>query len=327
MGMTNLGGYPVKNYLINSNFDIWQRNVTFSAANGYTADRWINVATGGTGTFTVTRQAFTIGQTDIPNEPDYFLRYDQTVAGSGTSIRYVEQRVEDVRTLAGKFANISFWIKSPNQTSARVLVRQSFGTGGSPSGQINAFDSTFVVGTGWTKISGTFLIPSVAGKVLGTNDDHFLGVVLLIANNAVQTFDIAQFQLSEGQTIQPWQLASGGLNNLQPEIALCQRYFRKSYNEEIVAGTAGALGSVNSMADSTTQVGGTVWGLPMRAVPTIIPYNLATGQINQIYRIIDGVGITVNAITGVAKGGFNSFNTAATTVVTHAWHYTAEADL
>src|SRR5210317_2024163 len=72
-------GLGIKNRIINGNFDIWQRGTSFSvtaSTNIYTADRWRFVGAGFTGT--LTRQNFTAGQTDVPNNPDYFARWDVT---------------------------------------------------------------------------------------------------------------------------------------------------------------------------------------------------------------------------------------------------------
>lgn len=62
----------VKNYIINSNFDYWQRNTTQTSSGYGSDDRWINDHGGSTKAHS--RQAFTLGQTDVPNDPKYFSR-------------------------------------------------------------------------------------------------------------------------------------------------------------------------------------------------------------------------------------------------------------
>jgi hypothetical protein len=59
-----------KNYLINGCFRFWQRAIS-QTANGYgSADRWV-VSNAGT-TKTATRQPFSLGQTEVPGNPEFF---------------------------------------------------------------------------------------------------------------------------------------------------------------------------------------------------------------------------------------------------------------
>jgi len=72
--LSSLNGGPLagfRNRIINGNFDIWQRGTSFSvtAANTYTADRWLVFFDGTGATRTISQQSFTPGQIDVPNEP------------------------------------------------------------------------------------------------------------------------------------------------------------------------------------------------------------------------------------------------------------------
>jgi len=77
------------NFAANANFSNWNQGTSFSspASGTETTDDWWTEYDGSIGTFTVSRQAFTIGQTDVPGEPIYFARWDHTVAGSGSTYR------------------------------------------------------------------------------------------------------------------------------------------------------------------------------------------------------------------------------------------------
>jgi hypothetical protein len=69
LGVDILAGY--RNKLINGNFDIWQRGTSFTIAAGefgYTADRWI-ISNTTNQSVTISRQAMTLGQTDVPGSP------------------------------------------------------------------------------------------------------------------------------------------------------------------------------------------------------------------------------------------------------------------
>ena len=64
-----------RNKFINGNFDYWQRATSnTNVVNAqYVADRWINLKSGSP-TLNISRQSFTVGQTDVPNEPTYYLQ-------------------------------------------------------------------------------------------------------------------------------------------------------------------------------------------------------------------------------------------------------------
>ena len=74
-----------KNHIINGDFDIWQRD-TAQTSNGYgSADRWFFYSLGSTQS--VSQQAFTVGQTDVPNNPTFYCRnVVSSVAAAGNVV-------------------------------------------------------------------------------------------------------------------------------------------------------------------------------------------------------------------------------------------------
>ena len=110
-----------RNMIINGNFDVWQRGTTFNSAVStahYSADRWAYYNYNQGSATTVTGQSFTIGQTDVPNEPTSFLRH---ALGSSNQEWWFYQRVEDVRTFAGQTATLSLWMKSSSAQTVRSV--------------------------------------------------------------------------------------------------------------------------------------------------------------------------------------------------------------
>src|SRR5574343_522912 len=104
------GTFSFRNKIINGNFDIWQRGTSQTLSGYGSNDRWYNINNGSTKTNS--RQSFTPGQTEVSNEPKYFFR---TVVSSVVGVsNYCNstQFIEDVRTLAGKTATLSFWAKA-----------------------------------------------------------------------------------------------------------------------------------------------------------------------------------------------------------------------
>ena len=109
LATTDQSSIGVKNYLINGNFDIWQRGASFSFSSNsvYTADRFkIGAASG-----SFARQAFTLGQTEVPYEPSYYGRW--TISSNSQNYE-MHQRIEDVRSLAGQTATLSFYARRPS---------------------------------------------------------------------------------------------------------------------------------------------------------------------------------------------------------------------
>ena len=211
-----------KNHIINGNFDVWQRGTSFDTTGGnYCADRWrLGGALPTQGTLLVTRQTFPLGQTDVPNNPRYFLNWSQTVAS--TTGHWFEQRIEGVRNFAGQTLTISFYARLNSGTFPFVLdLVQNFGTGGSPSPQVTTTvepDGTLT--DQWAKYTYTVAIPGISGKTLGTDGNDYLGLRFTTPVSGVWNVDFAQFQIEAGPIATPFEQRPVGM-----ELALCQRYF------------------------------------------------------------------------------------------------------
>lgn len=224
-----------KNKLINGNFAFWEYEATQSDS-GYGSDnRWSNLNLGSTKVHT--KQAFTIGQTSVPDAPPAYSRTVVTsVAGASNYCRKV-QYVEDVTLLAGKTVTLSFWAKADATKNIAVEFLQYFGTGGSPSASVTG--DAFAGGTrlvaltsNWAKYACTVTLPSVAGKVLGTSATDSLGIAFWFdagstyaarASNLGQqsgTFDVARAQLEIGPVATPFDERP-----LAIEQTLCGRYY------------------------------------------------------------------------------------------------------
>jgi hypothetical protein len=102
-----------KNKVINGDFGIWQRGTSIAiGVTSYWADRWTTFVYGGVPTGTLTRQTFTPGTAPVSGyEGQFYGRINVTAANSATACN-VETRLEDVRTLAGQTATLSFWAKA-----------------------------------------------------------------------------------------------------------------------------------------------------------------------------------------------------------------------
>lgn len=249
------------NAAINSNFDFWERNTTFStpANNTMTADRFKINYDGTIGTFTVSRQAFTLGQTDVPNGPSSFFRWDHTSAGSGSTVRRVMHRIPSVRSYADSNITVAFWAKADASRTVAVGMTQNFGSGGSPSSDVAISTQNCSVTTSWQRFVLTFAIPSISGKTVGTTlNRDFLEVYWSLPVNTTMTIDLAQVLVATPATNDLWSYASGGLVfRKSEEKKLCRIFYEKSYQEgRFAASTTSLDDSLVSTMSSGLVVGG-----------------------------------------------------------------------
>lgn len=196
------------NLIINGNFDIWQRGTSFINLNGRCADRWTGVGT----TNDYTQQSFTAGQTDVPNNPTYFIRCTM----DGGSAGGIAQKIEDVRTGAGQDVTISFWAKSNSSiTMSTNTLRQDFGSGGSTYVAISL--PSLSLTTSWQKFVWTVTLPSISGKTIGTGSNLAFA---LRRDSTAYVLDLAQVKIEIGSVATPFER-----RNLAEELALCERYY------------------------------------------------------------------------------------------------------
>ncbi|NRA30745.1 MAG: hypothetical protein HRU11_10860 [Parvularculaceae bacterium] len=239
IGADFMGGY--RNKIINGNMDIWQRG-TVSTGSGYNADdRWQNNNAGHTAS--IQQQPFALGQTEVPGNPRFYSRTHITAVGSVANDHVSKyQPIEDVRTLAGKQATLTFYAKSDATRDMVVEFAQAFGSGGGESPtEIGIEVNRLTLTTSWQRFDVVVDIPSIAGKGIGVTDNSLLGMILWLSsdtpsmgtrndNIGYQTgiFDIARVSLVEGDASKeadPYEDRP-----LWIEEKLCYRYYYESPN-------------------------------------------------------------------------------------------------
>ena len=272
-----------RNKVINGGFDIWQRGSTFTSPTGgtYTADRWRGGGSGATaGTFTFARTA--LGVTDLPLTEaglTYYAKHTQTIAPSAT--HNIENRIENVRTFAGKTVTLSFYARLNSGTMALSFsIVQSLGTGGTGSPTTvtptikNSSGTTITTATSsWARYTATFTVPSLSGMTIGTAGDDYLSLSLDTPSSGTWNFDIAGIQLEEGLVATPFEQRSTGT-----ELSLCQRYYQTSFSGSGI--TPGHNASGNGIIYHAASSGGISSNLYtnlrfpiMRTSPTINVWN------------------------------------------------------
>lgn len=211
---------PLPSVVINGGFDIWQDGAGPFGSTGYTADQW-RVAIGAGATVAVSRQGFTLGQTDVPGEPTYFARIARTVLGAAVSD--FETRIESVRTLAGQDYSVSLWLKADSAQTVDLVVSQNFGTGGGPSPAVTSTVASFAVGTAWARFTFSGTLPSIAGKTLGTAGDDYLSLALSLPLAAgLVVLDVSSVDMRAGLTPGVFQAVPRALL-----VEQCGRFYRR----------------------------------------------------------------------------------------------------
>lgn len=236
---------PGRNLLINGGLQFWQRRNSGRVGSGagtlgaetFFADRFSNSALNCSQD--IQRVVYDGQQIGYPDDTRSILvcTVSGAVASSGA---WMGQRIEGVRS-AGGTITISVWANG-DVAGRKVGVRviQDFGTGGSPAAQTSTEAGVLTLTTGATRQSLTVTLPSTKGKQLGSNgNDHIYVVFDLCAGGyggalAGQngSFGFTQFQVESGRAATRFDWRPPGV-----ELALCQRYYEKSYNLEIQPNT------------------------------------------------------------------------------------------
>jgi hypothetical protein len=236
-----------RNFALNTDFTIFQRGTSVTpTANGgaYTADRWY-VTRGSNTSVTVSQQ--TAGNLSVtPNQAfRYFGRVLRTAASTTTSEVAFGQMFEtsQVTLLAGQTVTLSGYIRKGanfSATSDALVMSIIEGTGtdqkqmdGGYTGQNTVVTGTKTLTTSWQRFSVTGTIATTSTEITIKFSYTPTGTA-----GAADNFDIVGVQLELGSVATAWNLA---MNTLQGELAACQRYYLKSYNQATAPATNRAL--------------------------------------------------------------------------------------
>ena len=278
-----------KNKIINGDFGVWQRGTSFSPTyNAFTADRWIEDATTAYPTSqTISQQTFTPGSAPVAGyEGQYYLQFAYTYA-AGNGGQFLSQRIENVQTLAGQTATLSFWVKVASAASlGNAVLIQNFGSGG--SGSVTTTVGAASATTSWQRVSFTVSIPSIAGKTVGAGSYLDLRIFMPTASSTTSIWGV---QLEAGSVATAFQTATG---TVQGELAACQRYYWRTANN----------GGAYQMIGRATAFSGTQADLFL-SLPVTMRTSYATIDYNSIALTpYAGTGtIAVTAVTAQTSDG------------------------
>lgn len=238
---------PTRNLLVNGGMDFFQRGTPASVPhNGFLADRWLFTDSGSGSTGSLSPGIRTDG-VDVGNGLTTTAMKTTAWAPSGGNWRYTSQWLEpaDARLLRGKTVTFSVYARSVGATNQGSLVGVYYGPG---TGRVTtdlvtdparATFSAISVLTSWQRFSVTATIPATA-NVVGV---FFGGKNGVSGASSNVVWELAQAVLNEGAAPAAFTRAGGSIAG---ELALCERYYQKSYKLDETPG-----GAVNYPANGT----------------------------------------------------------------------------
>lgn len=207
---TNTTSQIDTNIARNNQFFYWYYGTSFSPVPGagsasdqdYVCDDWYYSRVDTSYTVNITRQSFAVDQDEVPSNPTYFFRYQATLPATETRSQ-LYQTYKSVFTLAGQRVSLGLYARSSTSSTINVYLVQNFGTGGSPSSDVETLVDQFDLTASWAQYSATIDIPTIAGKTIGTNGDDNLVLRIKFPNDAAATVDLVNVQFQDAATLTP----------------------------------------------------------------------------------------------------------------------------
>jgi hypothetical protein len=321
---------------------IAQRNtsVTGITTTSYnTADRW-RIAISSAGTWTMNVESSAPTGTEFRNSANVICTTADSSLSAGDT--FVLQQLFEGQNLQGikkgtanaESLTVSFYVKSSNTgtyicelrdtdntrqisksytiDAANTWEKKTLTFPPDTTGQFNNDNATSLVlelwlAAGSDRSSGTLNSSAWASTV---EANRVVGQ-LNLANLSGNYWAVTGIQLETGTVATPFEMRSIG-----QELALCQRYYEKSYDIGVAPGSNSDLGRYVSRGSSQTSG---VFGpsiqmkVEKRTAPTVTLYTTSGTSGSWVYAASGGSGTTVMTATDVAT---SSFRLNSTTTVT-----------
>jgi len=298
----NSGGISGKNYVINGNFNFWQRGTSFTTDSAatwiYTADRWAaqNLYSGNGAVNVVTQES-----THVPAGSKYSIK---SVVGTASATNTGRMNLlytfenQDALALAGKVITVSAQVKAIGGID-RYNIAGYYSTSGGKAHAGTSYiggNASAINTSGFTKITATFTVPSAATI---TSTGTFGIIFLYYKNNAAAESVgdgayISQVKIEEGSQATTFSTAEP---TLAGELVACQRYFYR-LNQELSNFRPVGIGFVNTSTSIRPMIN---FPVTMRVAPSFTTSAVSNFQIETAT-----VGGTTSAITADLVGNYGA---------------------
>jgi len=300
------------NLIINGGMDIWQRGTSFATiANGtYVADRFAYEKSGAV-VHTVSRDTNVPTVDESGSKFNYSLKIDCTTIDSSIEAGdfcVVSQKIEgyNAKIIMGQLVTLSFWVKATKTGIYCVSFRNS--------GFDRSYVIEFTINTTltWEKKTVTFTFNNGSagtwdyttgfgvditwvlscGSTFQTTANAWQTGNYLATSNQVNATDSTDnnFWLTGVQFEAGSIATSFKFRQYTEELALCQRYYAKTYNINVTPGTATGVGQLSGISNGNLNRPIISWNLPvqMRDTPVSTFYSPNTGASGKCY--VFGIG-------------------------------------
>lgn len=223
-----------RNKIINGNFNVWQQGTVQTTSGFGSDDRWGNYHSGSTKIHS--RQPFSSAP-DLPGNPECFSRTEVTAGAGSSDFCSKEQAIEDVRTLAGKRATLTFYARTLGSAKdISVEFTQNFGTGSADPVVLGIGVTRVTLSTVFQRYDVLVDLPSVEGKDIKQNSyvrptfwfdagSDYNARTLSLGHQS-GTFDLAVVSIVEGDATGETDPSSA--RSKEEEERLCLRYLEAS---------------------------------------------------------------------------------------------------
>lgn len=348
------GSGQAKNLFVGGDFSInpWQRGTSIVSPTGhYTADG-MRYTRSGISAVTVTKDTDTPTVVEAGILATHSLKIACTTAdGVVDAADYAEivQRMEGY--LASRIAQrtfaVSFWVKAvktgiysfycSNATGYNFVSEYTINTTNtwekktivvSASPAAGTWDYTNGIGIifGWSLVGGSTYTTTTLDTwaVLGaglysTNQVNGL-------DSTSNEFRLALIQVEAGSSATDFEIRTVG-----EELALCQRYFYKSYNQGVDPGAVSSVGKRHAIATTAISLFAmdVTPAIAMRATPTVVWYSNDSGDSGKLYNSTDAADVTISStsFSGESSAGIPVVSAAQDAGDIMSGHVTLSAEL
>ena len=345
--------FGFKNLIINGAHNFWQRGTSFACSGAtstsLTADRFKAAWNLAAGAFTVSQETSILPDATVGNCLKVACTTIRTMAAG--EFVYVNQLVEgyNIRAVSQSKVTLSFWVRS-NKTGIYCLGFLNSGVDRAwvaeyTINSANVWEKKIVtidlsVGTAsgtWDYASGTGLHVRFAlavGATYQTTKDTWQNAQYFGTSSQVNFMDtntnviyISEVQLEKGDVATDFERRLYG-----QELALCQRYFEKSYDVTVNPGTVTDVGDdfIRMQGAQQTHEFMSRFAVVKRGSPVVTWYSPATGTAARIRDTTAAADRTISGSAYASQGCAGAALTAAGVGAdgsTETGHWTADAEL
>lgn len=191
------------NYFLNEQFSFWDYGTTFNndtlpVGSTQVATNWFFERSNTDASITIEQHVYAAGENAVPFSPRFAMTYTVTVPAADGQSDFV-QFFDSVQTLNNQQVTVGIYPKSEflgESSTIEVLTYQYFGVGGSTP--VETAIQTINVTDAYASQQVTFVVPSIAGQVIGGGGDDYLKIIFRMNPALVQKVTISDAQFQNG---------------------------------------------------------------------------------------------------------------------------------